>query len=409
MTNPLALDTRHLLLGAGLLFTAGGLHGLVLPIRAEIEAFPTALVGLIGSAYAVGHVTGCLVVPGFVRAVGHIRVFSVMATFVAIGALLNILAIHPLPWIAFRAVSGFAFAGAAMIIESWLNESASASNRGQVFARYMLIILAGSVIGQMATAVLPAAGYQPFVLVAMLACLALLPTALNAGRSPAPLTEFRLDLRGLFRTSPIAAVGCFMIGQANGAFGTLAAIYARGLGLTVAEVALVISGAVLGGALMQMPLGRLSDRTDRRYVFGGTALVGALIALVLLLVEVEQALWVIVAVTLLGGALHTLYPVAVAHANDMASDGNFVAVSSGLLLLFGAGAAIGPAIAAALMQWGGPKWLFLFLALIYLPLAGYTAWRISRRAVPGGERDAFVGLQTPRVVTPETVRLDPRA
>jgi MFS family permease len=235
------------------------------------------------------------------------------------------------------------------------------------------------------------------------------PTALSSGRSPEPLRETRLDLRRLIRASPIAVVACFVVGLANGAFGTLVPVYARGIGLPLEAVALLVAGAVVGGAVMQVPLGRLSDRLDRRWALCGTALAGAAVAAYLFATARTDAPTVILLVTLLGGAMHTIYPVAVAHANDMASEGDFVAVSSGLLLVFGGGAVVGPAVAAAMMQQGGPRWLFLFLVLVYVPLAAHAAWRTRIRPSVFADRQPFVGMETTPATTPETMALDPRA
>ncbi len=409
------LKTNSLLIGAGFLFAAGALLGLALPIRAELEGFPTALIGLIGSAFAAGYVVGCLYIPRLVARVGHIRVFGAMAALVAATALINVLWVTPLAWILVRAMTGVAFAGGAMIIESWLSESADSNSRGRIFARYMIINLASSVLGQLVVMVYSPAGFEPFVLVAILACLALIPTALCAGRAPTPLHEVKLDIRRLMRVSPIAVAACFGIGLANGAFGTLAPVYASQIGLPVSAIALLLAGSIVGGALMQVPIGRLSDRLDRRWVLCFTALAAAGIALLLFGLDVREPIAVILIVTALGGAMHTLYPVAVAHANDRASEGEFVAVSSGLLLTFGLGSTAGPAVAAPLMQWAEPRILFVFLASVYSLIAVYALWRIHKRdpVTEDHVHVAFDGLDAMQGAiqgaTQETMYLDPRA
>ena len=104
-----------LLLGSALLLVAGGIHGLLLPIRGSIEGFTTTELGLIGTGWAVGFVAGCLVVPQIVRRVGHVRAYGVMASIASVVILLNLLFVSPWAWIGLRAFSGFCFAGAAMI------------------------------------------------------------------------------------------------------------------------------------------------------------------------------------------------------------------------------------------------------------------------------------------------------
>ena len=409
MAEPLQVRTHALLLGSGLIFASGALLGLSLPMRAELEGFPTYLIGFIGSAFAAGFVAGCLLVPRLVAKVGHVRVFGVMAALVAVTGLVNLLFIHPIAWIVVRAMTGFAFAGATMIIESWLSESSTSETRGSVFARYMIVTLASSVLGQLTVTLYQPAGFEPFAIVAILACLALIPTALSSGRAPEPLHEVKLNFRRLIRLSPISVVACFGIGLANGAFGTLAPIFGQGIGLPVAGVAFLVAGAIVGGALMQAPVGRFSDRMDRRRLLMGIALAGAVLSLGMFLVDLREPAVVIIVVAVLGGAMHTLYPVAVAHANDRADKGDFVVVASSLLLILGGGATLGPAIAAPLMQIGGPRWLFLFLAIVYVAVALHAVWRIHVAPPPDESEHAYVALEPMQSTTQEAMYLDPRA
>ena len=414
MADQIPLRTSSLLLGAGLLFAAGALLGLALPIRAELEGFQTSLIGLIGSAFAAGYVAGCLYAPRLVASVGHIRVFGVMAALVGVTALLNILIVTPIAWILVRAATGFAFAGGTMIIESWLSESATSETRGRVFARYMVVNLASSVLGQLVVTLYSPSGFEPFVLVAILAALALVPTALSSSRAPDPLHEVKVDIRRLIRVSPIAVVACFGVGLANGAFVTLAPVYAGAIGLPVGAVALLVAGAIVGGAVMQAPVGKLSDRLERRCVLTATALAGAAVAFTIHLLDPRDPTTVILMIAVLGGAMHTLYPVAVAHANDRAAEGEFVAVSSGLLLVFGAGSTLGPAIAAPLMQLAEPSALFLFLAVTYLAIAAHAVYRTRIRPPVAESRPAFatgadVIQGAMQGATQETMHLDPRA
>jgi MFS family permease len=171
----------------------------------------------------------------------------------------------------------------------------------------------------------------------------------------------------------------------------------------------MMSIVVVAGAVMQLPAGRLSDLTDRRYVLAGAAVGAAVFALLVFLAQ-PRASWLVIAMTGCYGALaYTLYSIAVAHANDHAKPEEFVKVSGGLLLLYGFGTMAGPVIGSTLMTLLRPESLFLATALAHILLAAYTLLRISRRApVPQGAKDAFKTLPSDRAVTPESLRLDPR-
>ncbi|MET4633744.1 MFS transporter [Kaistia defluvii] len=404
------LPVAALLMGSALLLIAGGIHGLLLPIRGAIEGFSTTELGLIGTGWAVGFVLGCIIVPRIVRRVGHVRAYGVMASIAGVVILINLLWISPWAWIGLRAFSGFCFAGAQMIVESWLNERATRENRGTIFSVYQMVNFAASTAGQLLLATAPAEGFFFFVLGAIFYCLAILPSALSTAQTPRPLKTTTLDLRSLFRNSPVSAVGCFLIGLVNGAFGTLGAVYGQKIGLPTAVIAFFMSAAVLGGAITQVPLGKLSDKIDRRFVLIGVATAAIVMSLAIAFVSPTQPTVIIGMIALFGGMIYPMYGLTVAHANDYAAPDDFVKVASGLLLMSGFGTMIGPIIGALAMTYLGPAGLFTFFSIVHVVLIGYTAYRMSRRPAPRDvPRDAFQSMPPLKNATPETIALDPRA
>jgi len=388
---------------------AGGLHGLLLPVQGAIHGFTTFELGLIGTGWSAGFIAGCLLVPNIVRRVGHVRAYGVMAALGCIVILLNLLVISPTAWILMRALSGFCFAGAAMVVESWLNERATKENRGTLFSIYQMVNFGASTAGQLLMVITPPSEFFFFAIGAILYCLAVLPTALSTAEHPRALKTASLDIRLLYRNSPVSAVGCFMIGMVNGAFGTLGAVYGHNIGLPVPDVALLMAGAVLGGSLIQFPLGRLSDRMDRRKVLIGIASCAIAIALVMVIFQPRAPAVVIGLAVVFGAAIYPMYSVAVAHANDFAGPDEFVKIAGGLLLLLGLGTMLGPIFAAEAMDRLFPEGLFAFAAIVHLLLALYALFRMSRRAVPAKSDRAFQSMPVPKTATPESVILDPRA
>jgi MFS family permease len=398
-----------LLRGTAFLLAASGLHGLLLPLRGQEEGFSTAALGLMGTAWAGGFVAGCFFAPRLVRRAGHVRAFGAFAASGAIVALLTGLMIDEYIWILLRAFTGFTMAGAFMVIESWLNEKATNENRGTVFGLYMMVTYASIMAGQMIVAFGDVKSASLFMVAGIFFCLSLIPTAVSTASTPQPLQDVSLDLKGLYANSPVSCVGCFLTGVANGAWGTLGAVYGARIGISTPEIALMMSLVVVAGAAMQLPMGRISDKTDRRFVLAAAGFICAVVGVMIFLTGPRTGVLVIVMTAAYGAFAYTLYSLAVAHANDHAKPEDFVKVSGGLLLLYGFGTMIGPIIGAALMGYLSPESLFLATALAHFLLAGYTLLRISRRApVPVEDREAFKTLPSERGVTPEAVRLDPR-
>ncbi|MBW3096324.1 MFS transporter [Pseudohoeflea coraliihabitans] len=395
-----------LLLGTAFLLAGNGLHALLLPMRGNLEGFSATALGLLGTAWASGFVLGCLFSQRVVRRIGHVRAFSAFSAIIAVIALLTGLLVHPVAWIALRIVTGFSLAAAFMIIESWLNERATNESRGLIFSLYMTVNSGALVVGQMSIALGDVSTSTFFMIAGILYCLALVPTAVSTATSPAPLTEVSIDLRLIYRNSPVSFIAMLLVGIANGAFATLGPVFGVGIGLPAAGVATLMSVTIFAGAIMQIPAGRLSDRMDRRYVVAGLAGVAALSGLTLALGAATAIGILFVLAAFYGAASYTLYPVIVAHANDYARDNQFVTISSGLLLLYGLGTIIGPTVGGILMSDGRPQLLFAVTGLAHLGIGAYAVYRSTRRApVPVEERDTFVSAPG----TPEAIALDPRA
>src|SRR5690606_6865526 len=125
-----------LLLSVALLLTGNGLQGTLLPVRASLEDFGELSIGVLGASYYGGFVLGCMMTPGLIRRVGHIRVFAAMVAVASVTPLLHALVVAPAFWWILRALTGLCLASLYLVIESWLNERSTSANRGTIFTTY---------------------------------------------------------------------------------------------------------------------------------------------------------------------------------------------------------------------------------------------------------------------------------
>ena len=265
MTKAFAPITA-LLLSVALLLMGNGLQGTLLPVRANLEAFTDTDIGILGSAYFGGFAAGCIFGPHLVRRAGHIRCFAALVAIASCVVLLHSLFLSPALWWGLRALTGFCFAVLYMVIESWLNEKSTNETRGLIFSLYTIINLTVITIGQLMLGLDQPENFQLFILASILVSLAAVPVAMTRAEAPAPPKSVRIRLRHLYRLSPVGAVGCLVVGLANGSFWALAPVFAQDKGASTWGVAIFMSVAVIAGALAQYPLGRLSDKMDRRKV-----------------------------------------------------------------------------------------------------------------------------------------------
>ena len=395
-----------LLLGMGILLVGSGLLGMVVGLRAELEQFSGSVIGIIMSAFFFGYVLGSYWCPVLIRRFGHIRAFTAMAALAAASVLVHALIVDPIAWFVLRVITGICMLGLYMVIESWLNEQVDRSRRGKVFAVYMTVNLVALGLSQFLILVYGPAGMASFLLVAMLFSLGLIPIALTNVREPSPVEAPSFSLGHMFRMSPLGVVGGFASGLVNGAFWGMGPVFAHRIGMDAQAIAIFMSGIILGGALLQFPIGHYSDRYDRRAVLTYTAIISAgIAAAAVFAAQFSHALLIAVAI-LYGGFSFSVYSLSVAHFNDQVEPGEILEATRGLLLLNGMGAALGPALAGGMMQVFGPRSLLAYWAIVLGLLGAFALWRMRAGApVPAEAQGEFVPMSR---TSAAALEMDPR-
>src|SRR5688572_18087378 len=253
-----------LLVAAGILLGGNGLQGTLIALRGDEEGFSPAIIGFMGTTYFAGFLLGCVFITRIMKAVGHVRSFSALAALGSVATLTLVLVIDPAVWSAIRFLTGFCFAGLFTIIESWLNSGVSNHDRARVLALYRIIDI-GSVTGaQFRIPVFGADGFAIFATMSIIITLSLAPVSLGDRSNPTPPASVKLDLARVWRISPLGCIGCIAVGVTNSSFRTLSPVYAEQIGMNVTDVVTFVSVGIIGGAIIQYPLGYLSDIWDRR-------------------------------------------------------------------------------------------------------------------------------------------------
>lgn len=370
----LLLPLTALLASVALLLGGNGLLGTLLAVRSQTEGWGEQTTGLVMSGYFIGFFLGTFTAPPLIRRVGHIRAFAFHAALAAAAVLVFPLWANPVAWMALRVVTGMALVGLCTVIESWLNAQSAPEHRSRVFGVYMVVSLLALAAGQLLLDLQPPRSPVLFSVVAILFALAILPVSITQLSPPPIAAAPRARILQICRTAPSAAAGALLAGMALGAFWGMGAVYAGSLGLDRAGIGTFMAATILGGAALQLPIGRLSDRGDRRSMLAGVSALGAVVAACALQLDPTARAGVLALFFLFGGLSFALYPLAVAHLLDRLPAEQLLAGCSALLLLNGIGAAIGPAAAGLVMErWGAaalPVFFAITLALLALVAGG---------------------------------------
>ena len=380
-----------LILGISLIQLANGYIGTLIGIRLADAHVDPVVTGIVTSAYFAGYALGAALCYRLIGRAGHIRAFAAFAALVAAAFLGHALYFDPVLWAVLRALVGFGCAGLFVATESWLNAKATAATRGTVFAIYMVATYATFAGGQFMLNLASPTAFTLFALAAILFCLALAVVTTTRAEQPLPVASSHLKLGELSAAAPVAVVGCLAGGIVSGSFYALVPVYAQLNGRSVLEISSYMALAITGGLLIQIPIGKLSDRFDRRLVVGLVAF--AFAGLALAISPARPTPWFPVVWLLLGGFMSVIYPVCVAHANDRMPAERAVAVSGRLILISGIGSAVGPLLGGVAMSEFGIRGLFHFMAAVTALFALFAlARRLSVRASLFKRRRPFLLL-----------------
>lgn len=372
------LPIASLMSGVALLLIGNGLLATLVAVRGTEAGFSDAFLGLLGSGYFAGYLIGSILAPALIQRVGHIRAFAFFAAAIASIALLHGLFVSPLTWVALRVLAGTAIVSLYTLIESWLNEQTPRALRGRIFAIYMVVNQLSLALAQQILRFESSESLGLFTVSALFVCLAVMPVTATRLTQPAPRRVARSSPLRILRSAPVAATSALLTGMAMGAFWSMGPVYAARAGHGEHWVALFMSAGIVGGALLQWPLGVLSDRLDRRTALAIAASLAAMSALPLLAGDLDETV-AVAAIAIFGGFAFAIYPMAVAHLVDHLSADDIVAGSSAVLLLHGVGAAIGPLAVGLSMNWLGASALPVHFIGTHCVLA-LIAWLATKRA-----------------------------
>jgi MFS family permease len=353
---------RSLYFATLLMLTGSGLLSTYLGLRLAADKTDTIWIGALMAANYFGLVLGGKVGHRLIARVGHMRAYVSCAGMVSAAVLGHGLTDWLPAWLVLRTIIGIGMMCQYMVIESWLNEQANASQRGKVFSGYMIACYLGLMLGQLTLVLHPALGLEILMLVALCFALCLVPVAMTRRSHPAPMHPVPLEPRFFIRRVPQSLTTVLVSGLVIGSFYGLAPLHASRLGLNTMQVGLYMGSCVLAGLLVQWPLGWLSDRYDRGRLIRACALLLALAALPLAMMPALPLVLLFPLGFVLGLLQFSLYPLAVAFSNDYVESEHRVSLTAILLVTFGIGACVGPLATGVLMRELGPNMLYAFVS-----------------------------------------------
>lgn len=376
-------------------------------VRVSTDGWGSTMTGLVYSSYFLGMMVGAVYMERLINRTGHIRAFSIFASATATAITLQGFTTSPPSWLIYRFITGASCAGLFIVIESWLLLLSSANTRGTILSVYMVTLYTAQSLGQFFLNFVPIQSTLAFSVTVVFCTLSIIPVGLMRASAP-PIHETQyINIFYLLRKIPLGFLGNLIAGLILGSFYALAPVFARGIGLTIWQISLVMAATICGGMALQWPIGLFSDLVERRKVIITIALVLLVLSLILFLFESMPFAALLITLFLFGGFSFTLYPISITYCCDFFSSAGITAVTCAALIIYGIGCIIGPLISPLVMEVTKPSGLFLFSAVLSLILAIYASWR--QHTLPSQSEETKESYRPVPSTTPRASELDPRS
>lgn len=347
-----------------------------------------AVIGLINASFFLGAVGSSIFSQKIISSVGHIRSFATFASLMVISFLIQALFFNEYLWGLLRFISGFAFYALLIIIESWINEKSSQTHRGKILAIYVIIFYLATALGQLFLNIKGDTNYIIFILGSVLILFSVLFISMTKIKEPILKPFEKYSFPRLYSVAPLALMGSFIGGFLVGGFFTMIPIYLMQKYSSFETISLFMAFSIIGGLISQWPVGLLSDKYGRRKLISINSFYTSVICVVFMFFLSSEYMAYILGF-LLGLSIFSIYPLALARANDVVDENkDIVEISRALLFTYGLGSFISPIILGFGLYYY-PEFIFLAFAILGVFLGFYS---LSKKRVADDDMSTFVNI-----------------
>ena len=371
------IDNWTLFLGMALLMVANGLLVTLLSIRGAGLGFSPLTISIMQACYPLGALIGTITVPKLVEKVGHIRVFSALASMVSIASIVHLLTSDPMSWSGMRFLAGICFPGLYVVTESWLNAKSENRIRAQVLSVYFIIQTLGPALGTALVGFPDPTGNLMFGIVSILISVSIVPLLLSGIHAPQFTAPDRMTVTKLYRVSPMAVTGITLMSVGVSAWFIALPLYALSHGFSAAQASGVLVVAMIAAGVVQYPIGWISDKTDRRNVVIWLSVIAALAATWLAIDDTQ----IVIGFAVIAAMTLPVYSILAAHANDQLLPAQVVPASGTMVFLLQLGQVFGMLLGPNVIIMADGRGLQILVGLIAVGVALFAmARRVTTEA-----------------------------
>lgn len=280
-------------------------------------------------------------------------------------------------WFPLRFIFGAALCVLFVVSEFWINAAAPNDRRGLVIGIYGTVLSMGFAGGPAVLSLVGTHGWTPYLVGAGLFALAAIPVMIGAAGAPAIEKESSRGVWALMLVAPAATFAAFIFGAVETGMINFLPLYGLRRGLDEGQAALLLTFAELGNVCLQLPLGLLSDRVDRRRLLLACGTVGVVGSFLIPHLAIDGwAMWGTVFVTT--GIVAGLYTVGLALLGARFNGAALATANAAFVMLYSIGLTVGPTAVGGGMQMLEPHgfaWAIGAFLLVYVLVVAGQIWR----------------------------------
>ncbi|WP_411342621.1 MFS transporter [Paenibacillus sp. WLX1005] len=378
-------QTLHFVILILAIIVAGLSQGMLLPVLAiflEQMGVSSTMNGLNAAALYVGSFSMTLVAERLLGKLGFKKLLLC-------GLLLVIIALPLFPlvpgiafWFVLRLLVGIGDSAIHYVAQLWVLMVTPAANRGRNLSIYGMSYGIGFSIGPLGISLLDWGMMVPFVIMAAVFIVVALLVWWKLPNGAPAKGESTTPEKGRFgrsyRLAWYALIPALLYGYMEAAMNSNFPVYGLRIGLSTDNIAFLLPFIGIGGLVLQLPLGMLSDRFGRKKVLMLAGGIGGLLFMLVPFVGTKQILLAVI-FAIAGGLVGSFFSLGLAYAADILPRSYLPAANVLASFHFNFGSIIGPAVGGKGIEMGSPSSLFWVLGGCYVLFALF-GWSFSEKS-----------------------------
>lgn len=373
----------HFLSSITIGLAVGGIVPLI-SVTLEARDVDSIVIGINSAMTSVGVLTVAPFAPAIVRRVGASAGIILGLAVCSLSVLAMAFVESIWLWLMLRFLIGAGVSVQWVVSETWMNAVSRESQRGRVMAIYVTSIAAGFALGPIMLTVVGTQGVLPFASIAAVVALTALPMVPIRRLVPPLSLETRGSVFRLMREAPTIFCAIMAVGLVDAAFFTFLPLYGLRIGMEQDQAITLLSVVFVGNMALQVPLGWLADRVNRRGLLLSLGMICVVCPFIAATLLSAGSIIAYPVLFLWGGASFGLYTVGVTMLGERYRGGELAAANAAFVMTFELANLIGPPISGWSIEAWAPTGLMAYMTVVAVGFVTVTIFRGWARAATSG-------------------------